>query len=845
MKNLYKGAVYLLLLALGCSSLIAGDENAKEFKAWREKFIASWRALPVPPVTTYSGHALGSGDWDDWHYMGFNTGYKGGGYESGRLIKAHGGLGYIAQTYWAGYREPYAYTYDGKPYGRLGGDEGCAFFIERNYKLGGEHLRKIVTTHGDTDLVKVGDTCIGSSWDELGIKVRAAIDYYPRALVLYREYLKTVWFGDESPDRDTNQDGRTYNAFTGEKLTSWDEVAPPNLTVAFHTNPQEMDQVMWRRPGAYKLWIDFHRYYTFKYFRDISDDGSVAAGRRMELYPFPLSFIMWPGCNAFLGLDYYWNARLSPIITNEQCQPDHPASTLGYAQLNHLSRKFGNVMMNWSWFNDQPDTVLDVDRNYGIERALARLVGHRSDGIQFFIDSPFYKTPPFNSIRAQLGFWHNFFARQYPAFLAHSEPLQPTVALLAPDYSGYFYRQWQLNKQNYAFTSQALSEAQIPFAVVSEHELELDAWALDSFKLLYVVSSEWSTPTIRQRITEFMRKGGTICVDSDSLSLDITTGKRTDFLEKMCGAKLLKKYKTPLYPTMQNAEESAWAAPVNTLITWQSDKLHHGVLSRFWQKDAVGNVVRNEGTWKQLDDLMAKMPRIGRGNLAQEPIDMREPPKIRYAAGIGATDGLIAYGDIATAQVKSGKPIAWKGNEVCGVETAQAVWLGSSPGMGVHALFPRIAFSHTWDLCNPFTTSAPDDFAAHQPYVDLVAYAARKAGIIRPVSVLKDGKIPCNIEVLPRTDNAGNLMVVIINHDATDATYQVVVADQYVREKLPKKATAWNVLANTLIEEDTDGHFDMKLAPWRASVVFLGEGPVLQRIQQVQTDLLKTHPLPQ
>jgi hypothetical protein len=111
--------------------------------------------------------------------------------------------------------------------------------------------------------------------------------------------------------------------------------------------------------------------------------------------------------------------------------------------------------------------------------------------------------------------------------------------------------------------------------------------------------------------------------------------------------------------------------------------------------------------------------------------------------------------------------------------------------------------------------------------------------------VLKDGKIPCNIEVLPRTDNAGNLMVVIINHDATDATYQVVVADPYVREKLPKKATAWNVLANTMIEEDTDGRFDMKLAPWRASVVFLGEGPVLQRIQQVQTDLLKTHPLPQ
>lgn len=842
MKNLCRSAVYALMFGLWCFPLSAGDENAKEFKAWRERFVDAWRSLPVPPVTPYSG---GHGDWEDWKFMGFNTGYKMGGYEQGRIIKAHGGLGYIQQTFWAGYGEPYAYTYDGKPYGRLGGDMGCDFFDEKDFTLGVEHMRKVVTEHGDADLVKVGDTCIGSSWDEVGMITRSVIDYHPRAKVLYREYLKNVWFGDESPDRDTNRDGRTFNAFTGEKLKSWDEVVPPDLTLSFHTNPQEMDQVMWKRPGAYKLWLDFHRYYTFKYFRDISDGGSAAAGRRIELYPFPIAFIMWPGANVFQGLDYYWNARLNPIITDEQCWPDHPASTLAYAQLDHLSRKFGNVVMNWSWFNDNPATVLDYFRPCDYERALARLVGHRGDGIHFFIDSPFYKTPPFKGFRDQLGFWHNFFIKQYPAFLARSEPVQPTVALLAPDYTGYFYRMWGVNKQNYAFTGQALSEAQIPFAVVSEEELEQDAGALDGFKLLYVVSSEWTTPTIRQRITDFMRKGGTLCVDSDSLSLDIPTGERTDFLEKTCGAKLVKKYKTPLYPTMQNAEESAWATSVNGLAMWQANNLHHGALSVFWQKDATGKVVRNEGTWKRLDDLMAKMPRTGRGGLAQEPVDLRETPKIRYAEGVGATDGLVAYSEISTAEVKAGKPIAWKGDEVCGIETEHAVWLGSSPGMGVHALFPRVSFSQTTDPCNPFTTSAPDDFAPHQPYVDLVAYAARKAGIIRPVSVLKDGKIPCNLEVLPRADSAGNLMIVIINHDATDATYQVVVADPYVREKLPKKTTAWNVLANSLIEEGTDGRFDLKIAPWRAAIVFLGEEPVLQRVQQAQIELLKDHPLPQ
>lgn len=45
MKNLCRGTMYLLLLALGCLPLIAGDENSKEFKAWRERF---YRVLARP-----------------------------------------------------------------------------------------------------------------------------------------------------------------------------------------------------------------------------------------------------------------------------------------------------------------------------------------------------------------------------------------------------------------------------------------------------------------------------------------------------------------------------------------------------------------------------------------------------------------------------------------------------------------------------------------------------------------------------------------------------------------------------------------------------------------------------
>ncbi|MCX7431827.1 MAG: hypothetical protein NTY17_12640 [Planctomycetia bacterium] len=33
------------------------------------------------------------------------------------------------------------------------------------------------------------------------------------------------------------------------------------------------------------------------------------------------------------------------------------------------------------------------------------------------------------------------------------------------------------------------------------------------------------------------------------------------------------------------------------------------------------------------------------------------------------------------------------------------------------------------------------------------------------------------------------------------------------------------MLANSLIEEGTDGRFDLKIAPWRAAIVFLGEEP--------------------
>ena len=246
--------------------------QSKTGEPWREKLYVDWHLLKVPPITPYTGPfsaearafigpvspavAKDYSDWqrlgtynpahdprkinlafeaavlEDWHRMGYNTAYKGNAFtfRSGRWLKQHGMLGAIDQTVWATRSEP-PLSFDGKPGPRQ--NEACgSFFVPENYEAGVKLLTNYARNFGESDMLQVGDVFVTSSWDELGMRTRAMIDYRPQAIEEYRRYLRDVWFRDESPDRDTNGDGSTYNSFTGSTATDWEQVVPPLLAPA-------------------------------------------------------------------------------------------------------------------------------------------------------------------------------------------------------------------------------------------------------------------------------------------------------------------------------------------------------------------------------------------------------------------------------------------------------------------------------------------------------------------------------------------------------------------------------------------------------------------------------------
>lgn len=866
-----------ILVTIACLLALASPASAQP-EPERVALYEAWHKLPVPPITPYTGPFGGEArgfigklpqelvadffDWkrlgtydpsrdprkinaafeqavlEDWRRMGYNCAYKGNvwTYRSGRWLKRQGMLGAIDQTVW-GVRGPPPLSHDGQEGPRQ--REGCgSFFARENYDDGVTLLTNFVNSYGDLDMFRVGGTYITCSWDEVGIRTRRMIDYRPEAVAEYRRYLREVWFRDASPDRDSNGDGRTYNAFTGERLTRWDQVEPPVLSPGYYKSPQPVDE-KWKRPGAYKLWVDFHRYWTFEYFRRINAAVRATSGKPVRCYPFPQAFIVWPGMNSFFGMSVYWNARQNVILNVEQCWPEGPGMLLHYAQTDRLTRRHKNIIMGWSWFWFGTEARDMYDGPGDLERALVRMLGHRVDGVHHWLYSPQYRGRH-QKQRLQLAYWHNFLGTHYATFLSKSAPPVPEVALLVPDYSGYFSRIYQYPKMDYAYTAAALSEAQIPFEIVSEEEIELEPDALEPYRALYVAGACWTTPTIRRRIEEFIDRGGYVFADADSFSLDIPTGRRTGFLEKTFGVRLREKQKNPFFPSAQTPQEEAWAAELHgggSPLAFQSHDVHKpGVYSPLWTA-RDGKAVRNEEAWRKVDAVMAKMPRTGAGGIAQGPIDMRTPPEITYAPGIGPSDGLVTYGEVNSGTVSRGRAIAWHGDRVCGVETARTVWLGTQPGMSLHALAPRMSLSRATEPCNPFPAEVSPRYKTHKPYVDLLAYLARKAAVRPPVTMQLDGAIAGNLEVLPRADDQGNLLVFVVNHDSSAATYQVTVDRDYVSSRLPARPTAWDVLRATPIAEETTGTFELAVPAYRVAVFFVGAESVLTPIREAQAKL--------
>ena len=917
------------------ATVLAVVEGQTQVEPWRESLYQQWKALPEPPVTPYDGPFGGESrafvgpiDWkhrdsavvanwrakqdyrrtaphgvydpakdprpintafeeailEDWRRMGYNCAYKGSSFTFmvGAYLKLRGFLGAIDQTLW-GANGPPPLQFDGKE-GRRQREACGSFFHPENYEAGVQAIFGMGHFYGH-HLFTVGGHRLTCSWDEVGMRTRAQMDYRDSMTNEFRRFLREVWFQDETPDRDTNGDGRTYNGFTGESLKGWEEVVPlslsldwavpvwnPDGTVAFSALP-EVDTKLFEQPARYKLLVDFHRYYTFEFFRRINEEATrrmneAGTPGRISCYPFVQHFIIWPGANQRHGNSFYWYHRLSPVVNVEHCWPESPVMNLNYAITDRLAPRYRNLVMGWVWFYFGNEGYDMYNGPHDIDRAMARMMGHQVDGTHHWLYSPRYRSRDQNQ-RLQIAYWQNFFKTHYRAYLAKAPPLHPQIALLMPDTAGYFYRYFQYPKQDFGWTAEAFQNLQYGFHIVTEEELELNPAALEGYKVLYVVGAEWSTPVVRQRVADFASRGGVLFLNGDSLTLDVSTGRRLDFLEKLCGVRILEKHKNAFYPSAQTAEEAAWAARFDrwgSPLKVQGHSVHDLEDPRAWAKlyarteekyrldengkplrapngvpirdpswrmvrDEQGRLVRDEAVWRWLDEQMQAMPREVRG-IRQYPLDMRTPPVVRYPHGSLATN----WGEIVAAEpVGSARPIAWWGDRVVGIESERTVWFGTREGMNLHAISSRMEAHRATEPCNPFPAELPETYEANRPYAEALDYAARKAGVQRPVTLTRNGRLPMNLEVLPRRDEQGTLMVVVINHDATEATYAVEIAADLV----PERATAWEMLTEKVLAAETDGRFELAVPPWGVRVMLVGRPDNLKPLQEAQAALNK------
>lgn len=924
--------------------LVAGSAAAGPVEPWRAQLYTNWKNLPEPPVMPYDGPFGGEArafvgpvdyqhpdpavvsNWkarddysktgrngiydpvkdprpinaafaaailDDWDRMGYNCAYKGQSFTFmvGAFLKSKGLLGAVDQTLF-GANGPPPLQFDGKEGARQ--REACgSFFDPGNYQAGVAAITGMGHHYGG-HLFTVKDHKLTSSWDEVGLRTRAQMDYRGEMANEFRRFLKEVWFQDASPAQDSNQDGRTYNGLTGENLETWDDVNPlpvsldwtlparnPDGSLKFSALP-EVDTAMFREPGRYKLLIDFHRYFTFEFFRRINEEASQAIKAlgtpgRITCYPFAQHFIIWPGANQRHGNSFYWYHRLSPVVNVEHCWPDAPTMNLNYAITDRLAPRYKNPVMGWIWFYFGQEGFNMYNGPHAMDRALARLVGHNVDGTTHWLYSPRYRGRD-QQQRRQIAYWQNFFKTHYPGYLSKSAPIKPQIALLMPDTSGYFYRYFQYPKGDFAWTGEAFQNLQLSYHLLTEEEIELGDTNLSDYKVLYVVGAEWSTPTIRRRIVEFIAQGGTVFANVDSLTLDIATGKRIDFLEQQFGVKLIRKYKNAFFPSAQSAAEALWALQFDTSnspFLVQGHSVHDPEDPRAWARlyartaetfvlDSNGKpmrplppnqgieggdlvrdpswrmlrtldnkLVRDEAVWQQLDEAMAKMPGHVLG-IPQSPLDMRTPPVIHYAAPLTAVGSAPTWGEVDEATpVGDAKPIAWWGDKVVGLETAHTVWFGTREGVSLNAISPRLEALRQTEPCNPFPSELPETYESHRPYAEALGFAARKAGVTRAVTLTRNGKLPMNLEVLPRVDGNGTLMVIVISHDQTADEYDVTVDPALVT----KGSSAWSMLDEQAIERDTDGRFKLKVPAWGVSVFMVGLPDALQPIQALQAKL--------
>lgn len=787
--------------------------------------LPAWRKLKTVPILQYFWPRTNDETRDAWltDYleMGFTGTYKSDGDppHGGRLFLEGGMHGFMPQSAFANRGEPVLGP-DGTPapfpiVPRLKRRHPyCnSIFSPRNREAYYAYLIRFSRDYGLDNLFRVGDTVVLSSWDETGLYSRKFMEYGYTAKEEFAAYLRDVAFGDTHPNRDSNRDGRTLNRDTGLSIEDWASVPLPRRDERFD------------RPGLWRHFVDFHGYYTYRFFRRGSLVLSKAFRREAELFPFSHATAKWVGRSSQIGLDLYWQSKLNRILTVEDCQADYPGSNIHYAFTDQLSRRYGLPVMGWSWWWPEPERSTDP-LEFG--RALSRAMGHNCHGLNFWVYGESWAKKP--AARAACAHWHRVFQAHWD-FLRNATVPRPPVAIVRSRNTANMYPGWEYPKIDHGWTVAALTEAHIPFEIIAGNQVEFEPDILGDYKVLLIPTATWESPRLRSAIASFLERGGYVFTNGDSFMLDNVTGQTTDFLTHHFAISPTRKHKGLFAPTYDTRAEYEWAR--DQASKWQTPKWDGAP----HEPPFVMKPLRIEDSG--LATLRDSLPGTSGTGLSQHLLDPRKPHLITSQAG-GLPSPHRTFHDVITGEVQSGgTAVATYEGKVCAVETARTLWTGFRPGFDHACIFPLKLMRKWGEPVWPFHRTLSRDGAGRAAPRQWITRIVKKAGIKPWLDVSFAGKRSPHIEILPRRDDHGNALIFVINHEDQAGTYQLA------GELLAKSEALCEVRSGTRLERREDGKVSLAIPTFDVAIIAAGVKPfVAARLAAHQAIGAQVKPMP-
>ena len=767
--------------------------------------LPAWRKLRTVPILQYywpkcEDDAALQAWLADYIEMGFTGTYKSDKTPptGGRLFRDKGLHGFMLQSNFANRGEPVLGP-DGKPapfpgVKRLGGRRHpiCnSVFSPANVETYYAYLIRFGRDYGLDNLFQVGDTIVMSSWDETGLYTRKFMEYGYTARDEFIRYLTDVVFKDTHPHKDTNGDGRTFVGETGLAIDDWSQVVMPSWPERY------------QRPGLWRHWIDFHAYYTYLFFRRGALVMEKAFRRPVELFAFSHATAKWVGRTSSIGLDLYWQSKLNRILTVEDCQDTYPGSNIHYYWTDQLSRRYKLPVMGWSWW--WPDAKRSTDP-LAFGRALARAMGHNCHGLNFWVYTPSWGEKP--AARAACAHWHRVFQAHWE-FLRNATVPVPQVAIVRPRNTANMYPKWTYPKRDQGWTVAALTEAQIPFEIIADNQVEHEPNVLDDYKVLLMPTAAWESPRFLALLGKFLDRGGYVYTTGDSFMKDNVTGREIDFLSRRFGIRPTRKHKCLFAPSYDSAAEYLWR--MEHASTWQRPKWGESG-GRGFEKRLVPLVVKDA----DLASLRGALPEVSGTGLPQALLDPRAPQWIEgKAAGLPARHR--TFHDIITGDVQPGGTVlATYGGQVCAVETKRTVWTGFRAGIDHACRFPLKLMRQWGEPVWPFEAGLGTDAAGRAGARDWITRIVRKAGVKPWVRVTRQGAPAPHIEVHLRKDPHGDAMLFIINHERLGGPCR------FEGDVLRRAEAIAELRTGTRPERAADGSIRLTVPPFDVAIIAAG-----------------------